>query len=73
MRKRKSKINRKTDDTNTNPHAQLIKDVQIIKQVLIAQLIISKMSFKDIMKITGMGTTALYKFLPKNLGKIKKG
>jgi len=49
------------------------KEMKIIKQLLIAHLVLSGVSIRDIKKITGMGTDSIYKFLPKNLGeKIKK-
>ncbi|WP_428325779.1 hypothetical protein [Nitrosopumilus sp.] len=49
-------------------------ELKMIKQLLIAQLVLSGASIRDIEKITGMGTYAIYKFLPKNLGekKLKK-
>lgn len=43
-------------------------EMKIIKQLLIAQLVVSGVSIRDIKKITGMGTNSIYKFLPKNLG-----
>lgn len=45
------------------------KDIQIIKRLLIAQLVLSGVSIRDIVKITGMSSASIYKFLPKNLGK----
>ena len=45
-----------------------LKELKIIKQILIAQLVLSGVSIRDIKKITGMGSAAIYKFLPKNLG-----
>lgn len=52
--------NTKTDET---------KDLQIIKQILIAQLVLSGVSIRDIVKITGLSSASIYKFLPKNMGK----
>jgi len=49
-----------------------LKDIQIIKQLLIAQLVLSGVSIRDIVKITGMSSASIYKFLPKNLGKSKE-
>lgn len=46
-----------------------VKDLQIIKQLLITQLVLSGVSIRDIVKITGMSSASIYKFLPKNLGK----
>lgn len=48
-----------------------LKELKTIKQILIAQLVLSGASIRDIKKITGMGTDTIYKFLPKNLG-VKK-
>ena len=45
-----------------------LKELQIIKQLLIAQLVLSGISLRDIVKITGMSSASIYKFLPKNLG-----
>lgn len=47
----------------------LIKELIVIKQLLIAQMILTGASFRDLKKITGMGTDTLYKFIPKNFGK----
>jgi len=41
----------------------------MIKRILIAQMILSGASIRDVKKITGMGSESLYKFIPKNLGK----
>lgn len=46
---------------------ELSYEIKIIKQILIAQLVISGVSMRDIAKITGMSSATLYKFLPKNL------
>lgn len=46
-----------------------LKELQIIKQLLIAQLVLSNISIRDIVKITGMSSASIYKFLPKSLGK----
>ena len=46
-----------------------LKELQIIKQILIAQLVLSGISIRDIVKITGLSSASIYKFLPKNLGK----
>jgi len=51
--------------SENNEHNEL----KIIKQLLIAQLILSGASIRDIKKITGMGQDTIYKFIPKNLGK----
>ena len=48
-----------------------IKDFQIIKQILVAQLVLTGVSIRDIVKITGMSSQTIYKFLPKNLAKSK--
>ena len=45
------------------------KDLQIIKQLLIAQLVLSGVSIRNIVKITGLSSASIYKFLPKNMGK----
>lgn len=45
-----------------------LKELQIVKQLLIAQLVLSGVSIRDIVKITGMSSASIYKFLPKNLG-----
>lgn len=45
-----------------------LKELQIIKQLLIAQLVLSGVSIRDIVKITGMSSSSIYKFLPKSLG-----
>jgi len=49
-------------------------ELKIIKQLLIAQLVLSGATIMDIKKITDMSNDAIYKFLPKNLGgkKLKK-
>lgn len=49
-----------------------IKDLQIIKQILISQLVLTGVSIRDIVKITGMSSASIYKFLPKNIGKGEK-
>ena len=49
-----------------------IKDLQIIKQLLISQLVLTGVSIRDIVKITGMSFASIYKFLPKNIGKREK-
>ena len=46
-----------------------LKDIQIIKRLLITQLVLSGVSIRDIVKITGMSLASIYKFLPKNLKK----
>jgi len=46
-------------------------DLEIIKKLLIVQLILSGVSIREIKKITGMSNNALYQFLPKNLEKKK--
>ena len=43
-------------------------ELKIIKQLLIAQLILSGATIRDIKKITGMGSDTIYKFIPKNFG-----
>lgn len=48
------------------------KELQVIKQLLIAQLVLSGVSIRDITKITGMSSKSIYKFLPKNLLKNKE-
>ena len=47
----------------------LIKELIIIKRLLVAQMILAGVSFRDLKKITGMGTDTLHKFIPKNFGK----
>lgn len=46
-----------------------IVDLEIIKRLMIVQLIRSGIGIRDIAKITGMSSASIYKFLPKNLGK----
>ena len=46
-------------------------ELKIIKQLLIAQLVLSGATIRDIKQITGMSNDAIYKFLPKNLGEKK--
>jgi len=50
---------------------ELNKELETIKKLLIVQLIINGTSIRDIVKITGMSSASLYKFLPKNLEKHK--
>jgi len=45
------------------------KDLEIIKKILIVQLVKSGVSIRDIVTITGISSKTLYKFLPKNLDK----
>ncbi len=47
------------------------KDLEIIKKILIVQLVQSGISIRDIANITGMSSKTLYTFLPKNLDKSK--
>lgn len=47
----------------------IIKELQDVKKLLIIQLILDGVSIRDIVKITGMSTATLYKFLPKDLEK----
>jgi len=49
-----------------------LKELQSIKQLLISQLVLSGVSIRDIVKITGMSSASIYKFLPKNFGKNKE-
>ena len=42
-------------------------ELEIIKKLLIVQLILSGVTIRDIVKITGMSSATLYKFIPKNL------
>ncbi len=44
-------------------------DLEIIKRILIVQLVLDGVSIRDIVKITNMSTSSIYKFLPKNLMK----
>lgn len=46
-----------------------VSDLELIKRLLIAQLVMNGVSIRDIVKITGIGTKKIYEFLPKNLGK----
>lgn len=48
---------------------EITKELQDIKKLLIVQLILGGVSIRDIVKITGMSTATLYKFLPKDLEK----
>lgn len=58
---------------NTEKHATtnyddgLKKELETIKKLLIVQLVHEGISIRDIVKVTGMGSATLYKFLPKNL------
>ncbi len=45
-----------------------IPDTEIIKRLLIVQLVRNEISIRDIVKITWIGTKKLYEFLPKNIG-----
>jgi len=45
------------------------KELEEIKKLLIVQLILQGVSIRDIVKITGISTATLYKFIPKNLQK----
>lgn len=49
----------------------IVKELLDIKKLLIVQLILDGVSIRDIVKITGMSTATLYKFLPKDLEKKK--
>ncbi|MDE2588287.1 MAG: helix-turn-helix domain-containing protein [Patescibacteria group bacterium] len=51
----------KNNDDETN--------LEIIKRLLIVELILNGVSIRDIMKITDMGASSIYKFLPKDLMK----
>ena len=46
-------------------------ELKIIKQLLIAQLVMSGATIGDIKQITGLSNNAIYKFLPKNFGNKK--
>lgn len=46
-----------------------LADTEVIKRLLIVQLVTNGVPIRDIVKITGMGTNKLYEFLPKNIGK----
>ena len=50
---------------------ELTNELKIIKQIMIAQLVLSGVSMRDISKISGMSSATIYKFLPKNLEKLK--
>ena len=45
-----------------------LPDTEVIKRLLIVQLVMKGVSIRDIVKITGMGTNKIYEFLPKKLG-----
>ena len=47
-----------------------LEDTEVIKRLLITQLVINGVSIRNIVKITGMGTKKKYEFLPKNIGKV---
>lgn len=49
-------------------------ELEIIKKLLIAQLILSEVSIRDIVKITGMSSATLLQIYPqKPFNRIKKG
>lgn len=48
---------------------EITKELHDIKKLLIVQLILDGVSIRDIVKITGMSTATLYKFIPKDLEK----
>ena len=48
-----------------------VDDLEIIKRLMIVQLLRSGVGITEIKKITGMSNNALYKFLPTNLSKNK--
>ena len=48
---------------------KIAKELEEIKKLLIVQLILAGVSIRDIVKITGISTSTLYKFIPKNLQK----
>jgi len=54
-----------------NEEKKETSDLELIKRLLITQLVMNGASIRDIMKITGMGSSSIYKFLPKNLVKTK--
>ena len=49
-----------------------LENTEVIKRLLITQLVMNGVSIRDIIKITDMSTSQIYKFLPKNLMKIKE-
>jgi len=55
-----------------NENKKDVLDLELIKRLLIAQLVMNGVSIRDIVKITGIGTKKIYEFLPKNLGKNKE-
>ena len=55
----------KEDSENNN--------MEIIKRLLIVQLVLNGVSIREIMKITKMSSGSIYKFLPKNLIKKSEG
>lgn len=55
--------------SKTSSEKEIINEIKILKQILIAQLVLSGVSIRDITKITGLSNNAIYAFLPKNLGK----
>lgn len=48
---------------------QMLKELEIIKRLLILQLIKEGVPHADVVKTAGMSTKTLYKFIPKNLVK----
>lgn len=50
---------------------EIIKELQDIKKLLIVQLVLDDISIRDIVKITGLSSATIYKFLPKDLEKKK--
>ena len=55
-----------------NDNKDMGKDLEVIKKILIVQLVRSGIAIRDIAKITEMSSASIYKFLPKNLGKNKE-
>jgi len=45
------------------------RELEIIKKLMIVRLILDGVSIRDIVKITGMSSATIYKFIPKNLQK----
>ena len=48
-------------------------DLNIIKRLLILQLLYSGVPVKDILKVTGMSSKTLYTFIPKKISQTRKG
>lgn len=54
-----------------NETKDLLTELEIIKKILIVQLVQSGITIRDVVKLTGLSSQTLYTFLPKNLAKSK--